>query len=70
MRGVRSAADAAATEARRMREQLARRLFNEWTGVTHPEIRSVLWHNLSAGDRRHWCDLADEHLSTQIGADK
>lgn len=53
-----------------MREQLARRLFNEWTGVTHPEIRSVLWHNLSAGDRRHWCDLADEHLSTQIGADK
>lgn len=53
------------SEAYRIREQRARRLFNEWTGVANPEIRSALWHNLSAEDRSHWCDRADEETGKE-----
>ena len=59
---TRAAAEVAAAEAFRTREKRARRLFDEWTGVTNPEIRSALWHNLSAEDRSHWCDRAEEEL--------
>jgi len=54
------------TEAHRVREQIARKLFNAWTGATNPEILAALWSNLSSDDRRHWLDLADqEHLAGQ-----
>ncbi len=51
------------TEAHRIREQLARKLFKEWTGVTHGEILAALWHNLSHDDRRYWLVRADEKLT-------
>lgn len=51
------------TEAHRAREQLARKLFNDWTRATDREILGALWHNLSSDDRRYWFDLADEKLS-------
>ena len=51
------------TEAHRTREQLARKLFTEWTRVTNGEILAALWHNLSAEDREHWLVLAGERLT-------
>ena len=54
------------TEAHRVREQVARKLFDAWTEATNPEILAALWSNLSRDDRRHWLDLADqEHLADQ-----
>lgn len=36
----------------------ARQLFDAWTGVTNPELGSVLWGNLSADDRQFWLHRA------------
>lgn len=43
---------------------LARKIFGEWTGVTHPELLAALWNNLSREDRHVWLERADEVLKT------
>ena len=54
-------APAFGTEAHRVRDQAARKLFAAWTEATNPEILAALWSNLSLHDRQHWLDLADQH---------
>lgn len=46
------------TEGQRL--TLARKLFGEWTGVTHPELLAALWKNLSGGDRELWLQRAGD----------
>ena len=42
---------------------LARRLFQEWTAVTHPDLLAALWNSLSRGDRQFWLERADRQLT-------
>lgn len=47
------------------RYSLARRLFQQWTGLTHPELLGAVWNALSREDRQVWLDRADRELSPQ-----
>lgn len=49
------------TDSRRY--SLARKLFQEWTAVTHPDLLAALWNSLSREDRQFWVERADRQLA-------
>jgi hypothetical protein len=42
---------------------LARRLFQEWTAVTHPDLLAAMWNSLSREDRQFWLERVDRQLT-------
>lgn len=41
------------------RNEAARKLFAEWTGVTNPELLAALWNNLNVEDRQYWLNRVE-----------
>lgn len=38
---------------------LARKLFQQWNGLTHTELATAMWNKLPPEDRQHWLDQVD-----------
>lgn len=47
---------------------LGRKLFQDWIGVSHPELLAAMWGALSREDREVWLERADRQLADP-GAD-